>query len=89
MYRFGGFCDGIEVFDADIFRFPLAEAAATDPAQRILMEQTQNSLSDAELCMSSKLGPSTGPPPTNAEVHFPSAQTIEQWLLHLANQKQT
>lgn len=45
--RFGGFCEGIDKFDAEMFRFAPAEAAATDPAQRQLMEQTALALSDA------------------------------------------
>ena len=47
MCRFGGFCTGVEAFDAEMFRFAPAEAAATDPAQRKLMEQTALALSDA------------------------------------------
>ncbi len=58
--RFGGFCPDVETFDADIFRFPPAEAAATDPAHRILMEQTMTALFDAEHHLSSKLSPATG-----------------------------
>ena len=58
--RFGGFCSDVEGFDADLFRFPPAEAAATDPAHRILMERTVTALADAELCLASKLSPATG-----------------------------
>lgn len=47
-------------FDAELFRFAPAEAAATDPAQRILMQQTLLALSDAAAVMGSEVGAFTG-----------------------------
>jgi len=50
----------VDRFDAELFRFAPAEAAATDPAQRILMQQTLLALSDAAAVMGSEVGAFTG-----------------------------
>lgn len=44
--RFGGFCDGVDQFDAGALRMSPAEAAATDPQQRVLLELTLLTLAD-------------------------------------------
>ncbi len=38
--RFGGFCDNVDMFDANLFKMTYPEADATDPQQRILLEET-------------------------------------------------
>lgn len=45
--RFGGFCDKVEAFDAEMFRVPPAEAVTIEPGVRVLMEQTLAALKDA------------------------------------------
>ena len=60
--RFGGFCQDVDNFDAELFRFAPAEAAATDPAQRVLMQQTLLALSDAAAVMGSEVSAFTGMP---------------------------
>ena len=59
MHRFGGFCGGIDCFDASALRMSPAEAAATDPQQRVLLELALLALADAD---SSPKTP-TGTPP--------------------------
>jgi len=34
------YCDNVDMFDASLFRMTAPEAAATDPQQRILLEET-------------------------------------------------
>lgn len=58
--RFGGFCQGVDEFDANMFRLAPAEAAATDPAQRVLMEQTLQALNDAASLQGVEMGSVTG-----------------------------
>ncbi|KFM27283.1 Erythronolide synthase, modules 1 and 2 [Auxenochlorella protothecoides] len=45
--RFGAFLSGLEDFDADAFRLGHAESSVMDPQARILLEQTQEGLSQA------------------------------------------
>jgi hypothetical protein len=66
--RFGGFCKDVDSFDAELFRFAPAEAAATDPAQRTLMQQTLLALSDAAAVMGSEVGAFTGEEPYRLEI---------------------
>ena len=58
--RFGGFCNNVDSFDAELFRISPAEASATDPAQRVLMEQTLLALSDAATRLGTDVGSFTG-----------------------------
>jgi len=44
MLRFAALADGVDSFDAAAFRLAPAEAAAMDPQQRILLEQTYSVL---------------------------------------------
>ena len=44
MLRFAALADGVDSFDAAAFRLAPAEAAAMDPQQRILLEQTYGAL---------------------------------------------
>ena len=46
--RFGGFCDNVDLLDAAVFRLSATEAAAIDPQQRMLLEQSFLALQDAE-----------------------------------------
>ena len=72
--RFGGFCDNVDSFDAELFRFSPAEAAATDPAQRILMEQTLLALSDAATRLGTDVDSFTGT--HSAKSSHPSAMSL-------------
>jgi len=49
--RFAAFMDGIDEFDAALFRLSQSEAAGMDPQGRILLEQTHLALRDAERTM--------------------------------------
>lgn len=44
MLRFAALADGVDCFDAGAFRTGPAEAAAMDPQQRVLLEQTYAAL---------------------------------------------
>ena len=58
--RFGGFCSGIDLFDAALFRMSPAEAAATDPQQRILLEEAHAALHDARAALAADVSSFTG-----------------------------
>ena len=45
--RFGGFCNDVDMFDTMLFRIAESEAIATDPQQRILLEETYACLQSA------------------------------------------
>ncbi|QDV31858.1 Phenolphthiocerol synthesis polyketide synthase type I Pks15/1 [Planctopirus ephydatiae] len=47
--RFGGFCEGIDQFDASYFGITPREAEKMDPQQRMLLEVSWNALLDAGL----------------------------------------
>lgn len=63
--RFGGFCTNVDLFDAKFFRLSATEAAALDPQQRILMEETRQALASAHGSSSQILNSNsaTGPCP--------------------------
>ncbi len=54
------FCEGICDFDASLFRLPSSEAMATDPQQRVLLEETRVALDDAATWLQSPVAPRTG-----------------------------
>ncbi len=61
VHRFGGLCDGVDMFDAALFRMSPAEAAATDPQQRILLEETHSALHHARTTLGTDISSFTGP----------------------------
>ncbi|MCC2314660.1 type I polyketide synthase [Cellulomonas xiejunii] len=58
--RHGAFLDDVEYFDADFFGVPALEAAAMDPAQRLLLEVTWRALEDAGVRPDTLAGTRTG-----------------------------
>ncbi len=58
--RFGGFSADVDRFDAALFRMSPAEAAATDPQQRILLEETASALHHARATLDADVSSFTG-----------------------------
>lgn len=58
--RFGGFCSEVDTFDAALFHMSPAEAAATDPQQRILLEETHAALCHARTTQDADISSFTG-----------------------------
>lgn len=58
--RFAAFCQDISHFDGGLFRLPVSEAAAMDPQQRVLLEETGAALNDAASSLQSPIAPRTG-----------------------------
>ena len=58
--RFAAFCQDISHFDGGLFRLPVSEAAAMDPQQRVLLEETGIALNDAASSLQSPIAPRTG-----------------------------
>lgn len=73
--RFGAFLDDVENFDASLFWLPKAEAVATDPQQRVLLEETHGVLLSAQTALGPLQGTSTGT--------FFAIQTMQKRLRYL------
>ena len=58
--RFGGFLDGVELFDADFFGISPREAASMDPQQRLVLEVAWHALEDAGIAADRLTGSPTG-----------------------------
>jgi len=58
--RYGGFIEGIELFDNDFFRIPGEEARQMDPQQRIMLELAYEAFADAGLPPTEMAGTDTG-----------------------------
>lgn len=58
--RFGAFINGVELFDAQLFALPRAEALAIDPQQRLLLEETHGALTQLQTTKGSLYGSETG-----------------------------
>ncbi|MFE3146070.1 type I polyketide synthase [Streptomyces sp. NPDC059218] len=56
----GGYLDGVDLFDAELFGVPPQEAAAMDPQQRLLLELAWEALEDARTAPDALAGTSTG-----------------------------
>lgn len=59
-FRWGGFLDGIEQFDAKLFEISPREAASLDPQQRLLLETSWRALESANIPPDSLAGSATG-----------------------------
>lgn len=58
--RYGGFVDGLELFDAPFFRISPREARSLDPQQRLLLEVSWEALENAGIAAASLRGSATG-----------------------------
>ena len=58
--RFGGFLDGIELFDADFFGISPREVVSMDPQQRLVLEVAWHALEDAGIAADRLAGTPTG-----------------------------
>ncbi|MFZ1181539.1 MAG: beta-ketoacyl synthase N-terminal-like domain-containing protein, partial [Herbaspirillum sp.] len=59
-YRFGGFLDGIQYFDAGLFGIAPREAHSIDPQQRLLLQTAWHALETANIPPDSLAGTATG-----------------------------
>ena len=74
--RFGAYMDGIDQFDCNALRLTKAEAVATDPQQRMLMEHFFTAMHDAEH-RGVAVGASTG---TYSAWRLPHDHPVRLWL---------
>jgi acyl transferase domain-containing protein/SAM-dependent methyltransferase len=58
--RYGGFIDGVDLFDAEFFGISPREAASMDPQQRLVLEMAWHALEDAGHAPSHLTGTMTG-----------------------------
>src|SRR5262249_32874964 len=58
--RWGGFIEGVELFDPHLFRIAPREVASVDPQQRLLLELAWQALEDAGLDPEGLAGSRTG-----------------------------
>ena len=77
--RFGAFLHGLDEFDRSMFNLSTAEALATDPQQRILLEQTLMALKQSEAAGGPWFGSEMGTHPLGAPL-----RSWRAWLLMYA-----
>ncbi|MBF0099980.1 MAG: SDR family NAD(P)-dependent oxidoreductase [Desulfobacterales bacterium] len=59
-YKYGGFLNNLDMFDAKLFKIAPKEAACLDPKQRLLLEVCWEALANADLAPESLFGSNTG-----------------------------
>ena len=67
--RCAGFVAGVDRFDAGCFGMPAAEALATDPQQRVLLEEAASAVASAPGGMRSWAGSLAGEPAVSCAIN--------------------